>query len=76
MPKTSCPRCGYAKASDNARGPHYVHCRQCKGLVPKQGDVETEYIGNNPLHNLIAKERGLNDAGVIRNPTPVLRGGL
>ena len=74
MSKTPCPKCG-KPASANARGPDYVHCRPCGGLVAVDQDDGGGSFDDRPVNNAIARERGWFEAGVIRSPSPD-RGGL
>ena len=70
-----CPRCGYEKAKPNSRTT--LHCKQCGGTVPMQAEDETEFYGNDPLQNLLDKERGVNESGrVMPTRSGELRGGL
>lgn len=73
--KTTCPRCGYAKARANARGPDCVYCKKCGGLVPADYKQDEEAYSNDPVRSAIEHERGIRNVGVIRSKTPN-RGGL
>lgn len=65
MAKVPCPKCG-RKASPNARGPDYVHCKHCGGLVAvDQSDSVGAYC-NSPEAAAMAHERGLQHVGVRR----------
>ena len=75
--KTTCPRCSNPNATPNAMGPDHIHCKKCGGLVPLKSESDTDYIGNNPLHNLIAMEEGHHNLGRIRTVSEgALRGGV
>lgn len=67
-PKTNCPRCGYEKASPNARGPNHVYCKRCGGLVPVDYRDDDGPYHSNPLSNAMAVEAGLHERGSILPP--------
>lgn len=77
MPKTTCPRCGYPKASPNARGPNVIHCKRCGGLVPVDYRDEEGPYSDDPLRNAIGVESGHDTAGVCHDIDAIpRRGGL
>lgn len=77
MAKATCPRCGNQNATANAMGPNNIYCKTCGGLVPLGADPEPEYIGTDPLRNLIARESGWESQGVITAGSQrPLKGGL
>jgi len=73
--KVPCPRCG-GKASPNARGYQWVHCRRCGGLVPINYRDDDGPYSDDPVQSAMANERGMADAGRVLRGSGELRGGL
>ena len=77
MPKTTCPKCGNPKAKANAQGPNMVHCKPCGGLVDLRDEGESAYYGNDPVQNVLDKERGVHESGrKMPDRRGTLKGGL
>jgi hypothetical protein len=75
--RVSCPRCGFARAKANARGPNVIWCGRCGGLVPVDyRDMDGPY-SNDPVRSAIAQEDGSQTHGrTLRHLVRHLKGGL